>query len=125
DKRLMGQTAFLLWISGQHDEHAAGGDDTQNFAALFAGLVTLEELFRAVYEVVGLPTLHAREEGEDRVRCWLSILDDAAGELLDQASLRTVFGELCDSPGFLRSMDATKHLRDAVFHGAWEALRDP
>jgi hypothetical protein len=125
DKRLMGEAGFLLWITGQHDAHRGGGDDTQHYAALFAGLVTLEELLRAVFEVGRIPTLRVRDEGEERVRCWLSILHDDPGEMLEPTSLRAVFGEVCDSAGFMNSLAATKHLRDAALHGIWAALTDP
>ncbi len=125
DKRLMGQSGFLLWINGQHEAHLGAADETQNFAALFAGLVILEELMRAIYEEHGIPTLRVRGEGDDRVRCWLSILHDDPGELLDPTSLRAVFGEMCDSAGFLQSLDAVKHLRDAALHGISAALTGP
>lgn len=125
DKRLMGEAGFLLWISGQHDAHSGVVDETQNYAAFVAGLVVLEELMRAVYEVGRIPTLRVRGEGEGRVRCWLSILHDDPGELLDPASLRRIFRDLCDSEGFMRSLDAVKHLRDVALHGAWAALTEP
>jgi hypothetical protein len=58
----------LLWVSGQEDVKRGGGDATHLFAAIHAGLITLEELFRAVHETNGLPVLHVQRENADRFR---------------------------------------------------------
>src|SRR3954466_13833270 len=85
DKRLLGSAGFLLWISGQRDEHAGGPfDDAQQFAALFGSLLTLEELLRALYEANGQRVLRLTPDGET-VRCHLATLDDQPGELLEPA----------------------------------------
>src|SRR5208283_931410 len=79
DKLVMAQTASLLWVSGQEDARCGREDDTHHFAAIHAGLVVLEELFRAVYERHGRRVLRVQNDGPDRVRCELAILDSRAG----------------------------------------------
>jgi hypothetical protein len=125
DKLDMAQAGSLLWVSGQEDVKRGGGDATQLFAAIHAGLITLEELFRAVHETNGLPILHVQRESADRVRCGLSILDDQPGHLLDPQALRRVFGAWYDGDEFRRVVDAVRAVRDHVLHGAWQALQDP
>jgi hypothetical protein len=125
DKLDMAQAGSLLWVSGQEDVKRGGGDATHLFAAIHAGLITLEELFRAVHETNGLPVLHVQRENADRVRCGLSILDDQPGHLLDPPALRGVFGAWYDDEEFRRVVDAVRAVRDHVLHGAWQALQDP
>jgi hypothetical protein len=125
DKLDMVQAGSLLWVSGQEDVKRGGGDATHLFAAIHAGLIALEELFRAVHETNGLPVLHVQRENADRVRCGLSILDDEPGQLLDPAALRKVFGAWYDGEEFRRVLDAVRAVRDHVLHGAWQALQDP
>jgi len=91
DKRLLGCSGFLLWVSGQHDEKVDTSDDAQWFAALFAGLITLEELFRALYEVDGQRVLTTIDDGDGILRCHLAMLDDQPGQLLDPTKLGQLF----------------------------------
>ncbi len=121
----MVQAGSLLWVSGQEDVKRGRGDATHLFAAIHAGLIALEELFRAVHETYGLPVLHVQPENADRVRCGLSILDDQSGHLLDPPALRSVFGAWYEGEEFRRVVHAVRAIRDHVLHGAWQALQDP
>jgi hypothetical protein len=125
DKLDMAQAGSLLWVSGQEDVKRGEGDATHLFAAIHAGLITLEELFRAVHETYGLPVLHVQRENADRVRCGLSILDDQPGHLLDPPALGLVFAKWYDDEEFRRVVDAVRAVRDHVLHGKWQALQDP
>jgi hypothetical protein len=125
DKLDMVQAGSLLWVSGQEDVKGGAGDATHLFAAIHAGLIALDELFRAVHETNGLPVLHVQKENADRVRCGLSILDSQPGHLLDPSALRKVFGARYDDEEFRRVVDAVRAVRDHVLHGAWHALQDP
>lgn len=126
DKRLLGTAAFLLWISGQRDEHAGGPtDDAQQFAALFGGLLTLEELLRGLYETDNQPVLRVTPGGNGMVRCHLAMLDDRAGELLEQARLEHLFRHYGIGAECLSSFSAARAVRDLAFHGAWQALSPP
>jgi hypothetical protein len=125
DKLDMARVASLLWVSGQEDAKRSRGDDTHHFATIHACLITVEELFRAVYEIHGRRVLRVQRENADRVRCELSILDSQPGQLLDPASLSLVFGKWYEDEEFRRVLDAVRAVRDQVLHGAWHALQDP
>jgi hypothetical protein len=125
DKRLMGQAAFVLWINGQKLDHEGKRDGTVEFAATYAGLIVLEELWRAVYEAYGERVLVVAPVGDGILKCELAILDDWPGHLLDEATMRRVFGDTCDDAGFLPSIRACRSVRDKVLHGAWSALPAP
>ena len=125
DKAYMAQAASLLWVSGQEDVKRGRGDDTHHFAAMHAGLIVLEELFRAVYEIHGRQVLRVQREEEDRVRCELSILDEQPGQLLDPSVLGLVFGSWYEGDEFRRVLGAVKTVRNCVLHGAWQALQNP
>jgi hypothetical protein len=125
DKRLMGSAGFLLWISGQRDEHAGHPfDDAQQFAALFGSLLTLEELLRALYEANGQRVLRVTPGG-NVVRCHLAMLDDQPGELLERPRLETLFRHYGIEEKCVGSFLAVKAVRDLAFHGCWEALPKP
>jgi hypothetical protein len=124
DKLEMAQAASLLWVSGQEDARRGLGDNTHHFAAIFAGLVVLEELFRAVYERHGRRVLRVQGDGPDRVRCELAILDSRAGDLLDPAALRDITGTAACHESFTEMLVAVREVRDRVLHGAWHALTD-
>lgn len=124
DKFEMARTASLLWVSGQEDARCGRGDNTHHFAAIHAGLVVLEELFRAVYERHGRRVLRVQNDGPDRVRCELAILDNRAGELLDPAALRDITDTAECHESFAEMMVAVRELRDHVLHAAWHALAD-
>jgi hypothetical protein len=124
DKFEMAQAASLLWVSGQEDAKLGRGDDTHHFAAIFAGLVVLEELFRAVYEQHGRRVLRVQDDGPDRVRCELSILDSRAGDLLDPTALRSITDTLECHDSIAEMMMAVREVRDHVLHGTWNALTD-
>jgi hypothetical protein len=125
DKFYMGQAASLLWVSGQEDAKRGRDDETHHFAAIFAGLVVLEELFRAVYEAYGLPVLNVQEEDANRVRCQLAILDDRTENLLERASLQAVFSLSDDKDPLWQALKTVQTVRDLVLHGAWQALQEP
>jgi hypothetical protein len=125
DKFDMAQAASLLWVSGQEDEKRGKGDDTHHFAAIHGGLIVLEELFRAVYEIHGRAVLRIRRENKDRARCELSIMDEQPGQLLDPSALALVFGSWYEGEEFQRVLSAVRTVRDHVLHGAWQALQDP
>jgi hypothetical protein len=125
DKRLLGWSGFLLWVSGQHDERADTNDNAQQFAALLAGLITLEELFRALYEVDGQRVLTTVEDGDGILRCHLAMLDDQPGQLLDPTKLAHLFRNAPLGTGEQRSYRAVRSVRDKAFHGAWRALPVP
>jgi hypothetical protein len=125
DKRLLGSAGFLLWISGQRDEHAGQQfDDAQQFAALFGSLLTLEELLRALYEANGQRVLRVAP-GSGVVRCHLAMLDDQPGELLERPCLETLFRHYGIEENCVNSFLAVKAVRDLAFHGCWEALPKP
>jgi hypothetical protein len=125
DKRLLGSAAFLLWISGQRDEHAGEPfDDAQQFAALFGSLLTLEELVRALYEANSQRVLRVTPGG-DVVRCHLAMLDDQPGELLERRALEALFRHFGIEEKFVSSFLAVRAVRDLAFHGCWEALPKP
>lgn len=125
DKAKMGKAAFLLWINGQRLEHEGIRDDTVDFAATYAGLIVLEELWRSVYEVYGERTLIVSDEGHGVAKCELAILDNRPGHLLEEATMRRVFGATCDDAGFLPSIDACRLIRDLVLHDVWSAVQPP
>jgi hypothetical protein len=125
DKRLLGWAGFLLWVSGQHDEHTGTADEAHHFAALFGGLLTLEELLRALCEVDHQRILRVVSDAGGPLRCYLAMLDDQPGELLDLTRLRSLFryGRLEDTA--VKCFAAVQALRDKMFHGAWRALPRP
>ncbi|OWK46918.1 hypothetical protein [Fimbriiglobus ruber] len=125
DKRLLGWSGFLLWVSGQHDEKVDTTDDAQQFAALFAGLITLEELFRALYEVDKQRVLTTIDDGDGILRCHLAMLDDQPGQLLDPTKLGKLFLFAPLDAATQKSFQAVRAVRDKAFHGAWEALPAP
>jgi hypothetical protein len=90
-----------------------------------AGLITLEELFRALYEVDGQRVLTTSDDGEGILRCNLAMLDDRPGQLLDPAKMGRLFRFAPLGPGELRSYRAIRAVRDKAFHGAWQALSAP
>jgi hypothetical protein len=92
------------------------------FTAIHAYLITLEELFRAVHEVNGVPVLYVQRENADRLWCGLTILADQPGHLLDPPTLRSVFGAWYDGEEFQRVVDALRAVGDHVLHGAWQSL---
>ncbi|WP_020475862.1 hypothetical protein [Zavarzinella formosa] len=125
DKRLLGSAGFLLWISGQRDEHAGEAfDATQQFAALFGSLLTLEELLRALYEINGQSVLRATPVNS-AMRCHLAMLDDNVGELLEPARLNELFRYYGIEEKAAKSFMAIKAVRDHAFHGHWAGLSQP
>lgn len=125
DKRLLGSAGFLLWISGQRDEHTNEPlNDAQQFATLFGSLLTLEELLRALYEANGQRVLRVTK-GRDAVRCHLAMLDDKPGELLERSRLEMLFKHYGIEENCIQSFHAVKAVRDLAFHGCWEALPRP
>ena len=121
----MGNAAFLLWINRQKLEHEGKRDATVDFAAIYAGIIVLEELWRAGYEAYGQHTLIVTAAIGNAKKCELAILHEANGNLLDVAKMRHVFGDTCDEKGFFPSVAACRVLRDRVLHSAWAAIPAP
>lgn len=126
DKALLGKCSLILW--NEHQGQVAQGvipDPTAGFVGLLSGLITLEELFRAVAEQHNLDVLHVTRDGQNRVRCELSILDDRPGRLLGAAVLNRVFGADAAEQAFQDAVRAVRNVRDLLLHGSWHVLGSP
>ena len=124
EKRLLGSGSFLLWISGQRDEHAGPSFDDAAVCTLFSSLVTLEELLRALYEADNQRVLRVTPD-HGVVRCHLAMLDDQPGELLKATRLKQLFRHYGIEEACIRSFIAVKAVRNLAFHGCWGAFPSP
>ncbi|MBL8680170.1 MAG: DUF2934 domain-containing protein [Myxococcales bacterium] len=121
DKAMLGKGSFLLWV----DERDKTAQRSHELVALISSLITLEELFRAVCEEKGLPTLIIASSAPDAAKCELAILDSQQGKLLEPKRLQMLFSGTAADVGFRDSLDAIKQVRDRVAHGTWRAFRSP
>lgn len=116
DKRFVGLALILFWVSTQNanpDNFVAA----KQFAAIINGLVTFEELFRAVQEHHRLPVLRLTPDGHDVMKCELAMLSSGIGDLLQDERLKSLFGIMADEPEFGISLRAVVMRRDGLYHG--------
>jgi hypothetical protein len=115
DKRLLGQSSFLLSVRGSKPNRAT---PEEALSALLGGVVVLEELMRATAELHQIPTLRTERQPSAAVRCELAMMEDRPGGLISDEVLKQLFP---DCPPELRaSFHAVRAVRDALFHGVWK-----
>ena len=126
DKSLLGRSAVLIWADLDTTETAKlTGRPAAEFVGIVAGLIALEELFRAIHESYGHRVLIVAEDSPTLLKCELSILDTRVGRLLDPARLADIFGVQWSEAEFQESVAAVIALRNAVLHGGWASLTLP
>ena len=128
DKSLLGRSAVLIWADLDTTDKTPKLDQqpAAEFVGIIGGLIALEELFRAVHEAYGHRVLKVtKDPNTDLLRCELSILDVAAGRLLDPARLANILPAHWPESEFQESIAATLALRNAVLHGEWASLASP
>jgi len=116
DKALLGRAAILIWSDLDGPEQRLVDHDHAIYIGIVAGLLTFEELLRAVQEINGDRVLVVSPDAQGRVKCELAILDDRPDRLLDAARLQRIVGPDHEMHADIR---AVVELRDRVMHGGW------
>ena len=127
DKARLAKVAVLFW-GDLEDGKSAKLRETEGaeYAGILAGVLALEELFRAVSEVHGLRVLKIVPDANGSVlRTELVILDVKDGELLNESRLSHIFSDLVHEEGFQASLAAVRVLRDQIIHGGWGMFEAP
>lgn len=128
DKASLCRASCLFWSDlGQSTPGRLSNNVAAEFVGILGGLISLEELFRAVQEHHGQRVLWPlpQNSASTSIRSHLSMMDDQTNGLLDSVKLKSVFGSQADSIDFQKCVHAVKALRDNVLHGGWGGLSLP